>query len=87
MLDHIYPSKIAETIVDAVHAMERIAYTQVNTCCEKQTLTRMDFTLECDRSTLDDICDYLKMYGVVPGAITIGRSTNHIIHVDIVPSK
>ena len=74
MLDHIYPSKIAETIVDAVHAMERIAYTQVNTYCEKQTLTRMDFTLECDRSTLDDILDYLKLYGVFPGAIAKGEA-------------
>lgn len=85
MLDHIHPSKIADTIVEAVHAMERLAYTQVNTCCEKQTLTRMDFVLECDSSTLDAILDFLKLYGVFP-AISIG-STNHVIHVVIDPSK
>lgn len=86
MLDHIYPSKIADTIVDAVHAMERLANTQVNICQEKQTLTRMDFNLECDRSTLDDILDYLKLYGVFPRAIANG-STNYVIHVAIDPSK
>lgn len=87
MREHVYMSKVAERIADAVHEMERLADDQVCVCDEKQTLTRMDFALVCDRSTLDDICDYLKMYGVVPEAITIGRSTNHIIHVDIVPSK
>lgn len=86
MIAHIYPSKIAETIADAVHAMERLADTQVNTCCEKQTLTRMDFTLECDRSTLDEILDYLKLNGVFPRAIANG-STNYVIHVAIDPSK
>lgn len=86
MIDHIYPSKIAETIADAVSAMERLADTQVNLCCDKQTLTRMDFTLECDRSTLDEILDDLKLYGVFPRAIANG-STNYVIQVDIVPSK
>lgn len=86
MIDHIYPSKIAETIADAVHAMERLADTQVNTYCEKQTLTRMDFTLECDRSTLDEILDDLKLYGVFPRAVANG-STNYVIHVAIDPSK
>lgn len=86
MLDHIYPARIAETIADAVHEMERLAYDQVCICNEKQTLTRMDFALECDRSTLDEILDDLKLYGVVPGAIAHG-STNYIIHVAIDPSK
>lgn len=86
MLDHIYPSRIAETIADAVHEMERLAYDQVCIYNEKQTLTRMDFALECDRSTLDEILDDLKLYGVVPGAIAHG-STNHVIHVAIDPSK
>lgn len=66
--------------------MERLANTQVNICQEKQTLTRMDFALECDRSTLDDILDYLKMFGVFTGAITTG-STNYVIHIAIDPSK
>jgi len=86
MIGHVYPSTFAETIADAVHAMERLANTQVNRFCEKQTLTRMDFALECDRSTLDDIVGNLKMYGVFPETITVG-STNHVIHVSIVPSK
>lgn len=86
MLSHIHPSKIADTIADAVHAMERLADTQVNTYCEKQTLTRMDFTLECDRSTLDEILDDLKLYGVFPRAVANG-STNYVIHVAIDPSK
>ena len=86
MLDHIYPSKIADTIADAVHTMQRLADTQVNICGEKQTLTRMDFALECDSHTLNDILDYLKLYGILPGAITTG-STNYVIHIAIVPSK
>jgi hypothetical protein len=86
MLDHIHPSKIAETIAMAVHEMERLTDTQVNTYCEKQTLTRMDFTLECDRSMLDKILDYLKPYGVFPRAIANG-STNYVIRVAIDPSK
>ena len=86
MLDHIHLSKIAQTIADAIYPMERLAKTQVNTCCDKQTITRMDFTLECDKSTLDDILDDLKLYGVFPRAISTG-STNYVIHVDIDPSK
>ena len=84
--EHVFMAKVAERIADAVHEIERLANAQVYGCREKQTLTRMDFALECDRSTLDDIVDYLKMYGVFPEAITVG-STNHVIHVTIVPSK
>lgn len=84
MIDHIYPSKIADTIADAVHAMHRLADTQVNTLGEKQTITRMDFALECDYHTLDDILSYLKMYGIVP-ATSPGINNSHIIYVEIVP--
>lgn len=86
MIDHVHPSKIADTIADAIYPIERLAKTQVNTCCDKQTITRMDFTLECDKSTLDGILDYLKLYGVFPGAISTG-CTNYVIHVAIDPSK
>ena len=85
MIDHIYPSKIADTIADAVHAIQRLTDTQVNTCCEKQTITRMDFALECDMDTLDQVVMDLTEMGL---SVAESRgTTSHAIYVGIDPTK
>ena len=81
MIDHVYPSKIAETIAEAVYAAERLTAVQLKLCSEKQTITRMDFALECDLDTLDQIVKDLTERGL---SVAESRgTTNHAIYVDI----
>ena len=81
MIDHIYPSKIAEKIAEAVYAAERLTAVQIKLCDGKQTITRMDFALECDLDTLDLVVKDLAERGL---SVAESRgTTNHAIYVDI----
>lgn len=81
MTDHIPPSKIAETIAAAVYEVERLTAVQLKLCCGKQTITRMDFALECDLDTLDLVVKDLTERGL---SVAESRgTTNHVIYVDI----
>lgn len=81
MTDHVHPSKIAETIAAAVYEVERLTAVQLKLCCEKQTIARMDFALECDLDTLDLVVKDLTERGL---SVAESRgTTNHVIYVDI----
>ena len=81
MIDYVHPSKIAETIAEAVYAAERLTEVQVNRCNGKQTITRMDFILECDLDTLDQIVNDLTERGL--SVAESGGTTSRAIYVDI----
>ena len=70
---------IAKVIMDAVDKARELNHTAVVVHEEKPIFTRMDFCIECDRETLEQVVSYLteKDYDVAtnPGI------TNHCIYI------